>query len=39
VRFGDSREFTIKIIKPLIYGLAFEPFIITKVVTDNKTLP
>src|SRR5947208_13020696 len=39
VRFGDSRESVIEIIKPLIHGPAFEPLIITEVVTDNKTLP
>ena len=38
VRFGDSMESAIEIIKPLIHGPAFEPQLVEEVVRDGKPL-
>ena len=38
VRFGDSKQSAIEIIKPLIQGPAFEPLLVEDVVRDKKPL-
>ncbi|EHL01445.1 P-loop containing nucleoside triphosphate hydrolase [Glarea lozoyensis ATCC 20868] len=38
VRFGDTMESAIEIIKPLIHGPAFEPQLVEEVVRDGKEL-
>ena len=39
VRFGDTMESAIEIIKPLVDGPAFEPLIVNEVVKQKKELP
>jgi hypothetical protein len=38
VRFDDSMESAIDIIKPLVYGRPFKPLLIKEIVNDRKTI-